>query len=679
MTVSAGSPVNASNTNAAYVSRTANTDLSGTIDLLNSGSDDINDLQSVVNDLLDDFDTSTGHDHDGTDSKKVVATNLDTTGGNADQVLVANGSGGATWEDQSGGSGTGGFDIYGTLDADTDDYTDFDTTNLTNATFGEESTTPLSGSKSYLLTNVTGSVGEYLISPAQTVQKRSRDKKTNSVKFPYIYDGDDGDLKAIFYDETNSEVIAEVELEAASTTKTLILDGHVSSTTMSASLRIEVLVVNNGKKLIFDDVVFTDDPFVYKDILDEQIYSLQQAGNAVTNRAGEVEFNLGTATITNSGDDLITADDDSGNTRTKFIANRDCTVDISWGATISSTGNITYIYKNGSIIQKGATNYSSNLPSSVSAELELSSGEYFSVGTSQEIGNNTDINYLTFNAKAMTEHIVTPAKAGSQTIRYDGFSVMSSNRVKFLTRQYNQDAQRNDNDVLFTDDNTTFTKITAIKDCLMSVSAGCELSTTANFAIQLVNDSDVVQYTWQIDPQTGGYATAVPAFVNVPKDWYIQAFCDGTPNNTASQTFLNVMAVPTQAEFLAAIPNRFGKQYSEADGDFTVTGSNSWTTVHCTAIPYQTENGIWRMKFNFTGSAASSFSAKVLTVTGVTFKNITNFNQAVTASTSVGVGIDHSYAVPNTGTIDIDLAAVAGGIWAASGDVELESKPTWAD
>lgn len=40
----------------------------------------ISTLESEVDDINDKFDTSTGHDHDGTDSKKVLATNLDMTG-----------------------------------------------------------------------------------------------------------------------------------------------------------------------------------------------------------------------------------------------------------------------------------------------------------------------------------------------------------------------------------------------------------------------------------------------------------------------------------------------------------------------------------------------------------------------------------------------------------------------
>ncbi len=44
------------------------------------------------------------------------------------------------------------------------------------------------------------------------------------------------------------------------------------------------------------------------------------------------------------------------------------------------------------------------------------------------------------------------------------------------------------------------------------------------------------------------------------------------------------------------------KQYSEAAGDFTVTGTLSWVTVRAVAVPYQTTDGAWRIKFNIVGT-----------------------------------------------------------------------------
>ncbi|MCG8685254.1 MAG: hypothetical protein MI892_10290, partial [Desulfobacterales bacterium] len=116
------------------------------------------------------------------------------------------------------------------------------------------------------------------------------------------------------------------------------------------------------------------------------------------------------------------------------------------------------------------------------------------------------------------------------------------------------------------------------------------------------------------------------------------------------------------------------KQYSEANGDFTVTGTG-WTTTRAVAIPYQTVDGAWRMKFNVGGTVSSAVTDLSLNLSGTVFK--IGQEQAITGFTTLayymqsrveaGTGIMHG----RTGT--------ARSTWSFSGDVELESKPTWAD
>ena len=68
-------------------------------------SEDIDAAEVTVAALLDEFDDTTGHDHDGTDSKKVLGTNIDSTGADDGDVLTADGAGGAAWEAPTGGGG----------------------------------------------------------------------------------------------------------------------------------------------------------------------------------------------------------------------------------------------------------------------------------------------------------------------------------------------------------------------------------------------------------------------------------------------------------------------------------------------------------------------------------------------------------------------------------------------
>lgn len=105
----------------------------------------------------------------------------------------------------------------------------------------------------------------------------------------------------------------------------------------------------------------------------------------------------------------------------------------------------------------------------------------------------------------------------------------------------------------------------------------------------------------------------------------------------------------------------------------TLSGTGLATT-RGVFVPYQMSDGTWRLKFNFRVTATSTTQLTV-TINGVTFKNVSNYFQSV--SNFPGGNYGRGNVNPNTGQITLysDLTATA---WAVSGDVELESKPTWA-
>ena len=154
----------------------------------------------------------------------------------------------------------------------------------------------------------------------------------------------------------------------------------------------------------FDNLSISSNPIVVQNLLETQGYELEQAGNALTDRAAEVEFNLGTATVSNVGANLITPTDDSGNTRTKFIANKDCEVDISVSLKLG-TGGRAHIYVNGALKTIG-TRVGTDAPASSSAPFILNEGDYFSVGSSTSVISDGEITYLNFTATAETAAVV---------------------------------------------------------------------------------------------------------------------------------------------------------------------------------------------------------------------------------------------------------------------------------
>jgi hypothetical protein len=112
------------------------------------------------------------------------------------------------------------------------------------------------------------------------------------------------------------------------------------------------------------------------------------------------------------------------------------------------------------------------------------------------------------------------------------------------------------------------------------------------------------------------------------------------------------------------------------------SAGGSLTTVYrAVLIPYQTQGNTWRLKFNIgvilNGTVRTTIS---LGINGIKFKNIANYYQAISAQQANGpaVYISYQYTEPNTSNIYISHSSNNSNIYSFSGDVELDSKPTWA-
>lgn len=104
-----------------------------------------------------------------------------------------------------------------------------------------------------------------------------------------------------------------------------------------------------------------------------------------------------------------------------------------------------------------------------------------------------------------------------------------------------------------------------------------------------------------------------------------------------------------------------------------------FSVIRAQGIYYQDQDGNHRLKFNLAaGITSASISSLTLTVSGVTFKNLTNWNQACTAAYFGVLTTVQALTNPNASTISVSSSAVTATGVIVSGDVELESKPSWA-
>jgi len=118
----------------------------------------------------------------------------------------------------------------------------------------------------------------------------------------------------------------------------------------------------------------------------------------------------------------------------------------------------------------------------------------------------------------------------------------------------------------------------------------------------------------------------------------------------------------------------------------TLSGVTLAGTVNGTFVPYKMQDGVWRMRFNMrispTNATAISGNSFNIIVNGVTYKNTSGFGQAVTGATSTATNIIYTtYTAPGTSNITTKFSTAANynsTDYFFSGDVELDSNPTWA-
>ena len=115
-----------------------------------------------------------------------------------------------------------------------------------------------------------------------------------------------------------------------------------------------------------------------------------------------------------------------------------------------------------------------------------------------------------------------------------------------------------------------------------------------------------------------------------------------------------------------------GSTYNNVALNITAT---SCALVRGVFIPYQTWDGTWRLIFNIS-MTGSSVSGAAITIAGVAFKNVANYYQAVSGFGYNAANNQAYISGLGSNTVQISCNATASPM-TVSGEVELDSKPTW--
>jgi hypothetical protein len=97
-------------------------------------------------------------------------------------------------------------------------------------------------------------------------------------------------------------------------------------------------------------------------------------------------------------------------------------------------------------------------------------------------------------------------------------------------------------------------------------------------------------------------------------------------------------------------------------------------------IPYQMQDGTWRLKFNMQVQFSSTSRTQAsIAVAGITTKNVSNYFQGITGSQDTAAGyMAIAYTDVNSNIMYVLHATATTVGYRFAGDIELESKPTWA-
>lgn len=329
------------------------------------------------------------------------------------------------------GDGGGGLDIFHSDDFEITSASDATSGNnatyLTAGTFSgtlsDETTNPISKDRSgkYTAHATTPVINDWFDFSHDNLTLDDKQKGTDiGINIWIDASNFSTDFELVIWDVTNSQKLtSSLDVIPGGSGKTRFSTSvFIPATTNAISYGFHMTTIPVAtENFIFDDIELSTNPFVFKNLLNTQSYHIQQAGSALTNRTGEQEFALGSATIVTTGSTIIAAIDDSGNTRTKFIAIGKCLVDISTSGENTIANNKCNIHKYNSsnteiLVIEGANQTSAvGFDTSVSGSLSLEKDEYFTISYDQNIANNGDLLKVTFTAFSETEHVITPAKS----------------------------------------------------------------------------------------------------------------------------------------------------------------------------------------------------------------------------------------------------------------------------
>lgn len=141
----------------------------------------------------------------------------------------------------------------------------------------------------------------------------------------------------------------------------------------------------------------------------------------------------------------------------------------------------------------------------------------------------------------------------------------------------------------------------------------------------------------------------------------------------------NLTLAQTNALYLALSNHTVAPATANVPYALAVSGTDNFVNSVSLGTFYRMANGAWRMRFSISGSSDTDTHV-VITVSNITFSTAFTNGQAIVLTTKHTTKTTQAWANPGVSTIEgvaTDLLGVGSGVWSFSGDVALQSKPSY--
>lgn len=470
--------------------------------------------------------------------------------------------------------------VYAQYDAENQDITGFTNISITTSS-------PINETASYSVDSFTASL------PSVSINDRSKNRE-NNVTIQYTMTS--GTAKFVVKDNSSNTLI-EQEIEASSEVSTINIPYFVSSSV--TSIQLEIQDVSSATGLKIDDIIFTDDPFVYANLLNQTEWEEYTPTTQGFGTISDIDLEW-----KREGSDILI--------RGRFTAGTTTGDEAQIGLPNSETigGNITVGHHVGTYMRgaSGAAHGGAVIATKGDTFLNISSNGVFgnasvnaltptagssAIGTGELISIFARVPIEGWSTTA--EHVITPIRSNSQYLKHEGQIAFGSTANKILrVNSANSSRSFGSGVLLFTDSVTDGSSWEALDDCFVDFSyiyrvggssqlygLSINASSLTTGITSLSNDETI---SWQEHPHASQSGATLSASFYMKKGDVIRIHSDGVASNPYNNgNNVNIVATKANATFLAAVPVQQTCVAYDSTGDNTTSRNitaGSWVTIN---------------------------------------------------------------------------------------------------